>query len=336
ADRCLHVLLPDATRARADDPAPQRRLRRVGRDGRSVALAHHPQPPAAAPRPHADRLGGDRRRDEHPDRGRLELHRCRRADLDVDVGLAALDGLGDDPQPDLPADHAERPVHAVADDLPDARDPGHGRVAEPAGRRPAPCARPAGARMTRLPLILVRRFVGGVLTVVGVTTLAFGLFWATHTEPAQFVYPNAFVLTPYQVAHGNHVLGTDRSKVTQWLDYESHLLRFDLGSQWGGLQLVNNQRATGRAAIAPQLYPSLRVTLSLLLGGAAVVLLLALPLGTFAGSRIGSFGDRTLSIVALLAICTHPMVIGLLVRLLFADRLNWAPPGGYCTFIKHG
>jgi len=190
--------------------------------------------------------------------------------------------------------------------------------------------------MTRLPLILVRRFVGGVLTVVGVTTLAFGLFWATHTEPAQFVYPNAFVLTPYQVAHGNHVLGTDRSKVTQWLDYESHLLRFDLGSQWGGLQLVNNQRATGRAAIAPQLYPSLRVTLSLLLGGAAVVLLLALPLGTFAGSRIGSFGDRTLSIVALLAICTHPMVIGLLVRLLFADRLSWAPPGGYCTFIKHG
>jgi peptide/nickel transport system permease protein len=184
-------------------------------------------------------------------------------------------------------------------------------------------------------VVVVRRLSGAVITLVGVTTVAFILFWATKTQPASFVYPDSPVLTPYQVAHGDHALGTDRSKVAQWFDYETHLLRFDLGKQWTGAHLDAAQRVVGRFPIAADLYPSLRVTLSLLLGGAAVVLLLALPLGTFAGSRIGSLSDRTLSIVALLGICTHPMVIGLLVRALFANRLHWAPKRGYCAFLEH-
>jgi peptide/nickel transport system permease protein len=189
--------------------------------------------------------------------------------------------------------------------------------------------------MSRVVAALARRAVAGVFTVVGVTTLAFALFWATGTQPAQFVYASP-VLSSYQVTHGNHILGTDRPKIVQWFHYESHLLRFDLGKQWGGVHVVDNKLATGQFPIAPTIYRSLRVTLSLLIGGAVFVLLLAVPLGTFAGSRIGSFGDRTLSVLALLAICTHPMVIGLLVRLLFANRLHWAPPSGYCPLSAHG
>jgi peptide/nickel transport system permease protein len=189
--------------------------------------------------------------------------------------------------------------------------------------------------VTRVVSVLVRRIVAGVLTLVAVTTVAFAMFWATGTDPARFIYSYSTALTPYQEAHGNHLLGTDRPKIEQWFDYETHLLRFDLGKQWGGVQVIDNKVTTGRTPIAGQLYSSLRVTLSLLLGGAVLVLLLAIPLGTFAGSRIGSLSDRTLSIVALLAICTHPMVIGLIVRLLFANRLHWAPPGGYCSFVQH-
>lgn len=189
--------------------------------------------------------------------------------------------------------------------------------------------------MRSLPIVLVRRLVGAALTLVGVTTVAFLLFWATRTQPATFVYPDSPVLTAYQVTHGNQLLGTDRPKLAQWFDYETHLLRFDLGKQWTGAQVGSNQRLTGQPAIAPELYSSLRVTLSLLIGGATVVLLLAIPLGAFAGSRIGSLGDRTLSIVALLGICTHPVVIGLIVRALFADRLRWTPKRGYCAFLAH-
>ena len=44
------------------------------------------------------------------------------------------------------------------------------------------------------------------------------------------------------------------------------------------------------------------------------MLLLAIPFGTFAGSRVGSWTDRTISLVALIGICMHPMVVGLILE----------------------
>jgi peptide/nickel transport system permease protein len=73
------------------------------------------------------------------------------------------------------------------------------------------------------------------------------------------------------------------------------------------------------------------VTLSIVLGGAVLVVLLSVPLGAIAGRRIGALSDRTISLVALIGICTHPMVIGLILRGIFGEHLHWAPIGGYCT-----
>jgi peptide/nickel transport system permease protein len=189
--------------------------------------------------------------------------------------------------------------------------------------------------MTRALAFLGRRAAAGVFTLIVMITITFVFFWATKTQPALFVYPgHNGVLSAYQVTRGDHALGVDKPKLEQWLGYETHLLRFDLGKQWGGTRLIDNRLVTGRFPIAPTLYPALRVTLSLLLGGAALVLILAIPLGAFAGSRIGSISDRTITLIALLGICTHPMVIGILVRVLFAGRLHWFPPLGYCPL--HG
>ena len=76
-----------------------------------------------------------------------------------------------------------------------------------------------------------------------------------------------------------------------------------------------------------------RETLSIILGGAVLVLLLAIPLGAIAGRRIGSITDRTISLVALIAVCTHPMVVALMLRTFFGDRLHWLPPTGYCQSV---
>ena len=185
--------------------------------------------------------------------------------------------------------------------------------------------------MTRALAFLGRRAAAGVFTLIVMITITFVFFWATKTQPALFVYPgHSGALSPYQVTHGDHLLGVDKPKLEQWLGYETHLLRFDLGKQWGGTRLIDNRLVTGQFPIAATLYPALRVTLSLLLGGAALVLILAIPLGAFAGSRIGSISDRTITLIALLGICTHPLVIGILVRVLFAGRLHWFPPLGYC------
>lgn len=187
--------------------------------------------------------------------------------------------------------------------------------------------------MTRAVVFLLRRAVAGVFTLVAMVSLTFTIFWATPTQPARFVYQHQ-LLTNDEIRQANHLLGTDEPKLEQWVHYVTHLLRFDFGTMWESSFLTGNGQLV-RPPIAPLVDPALRTTLSLLLGGAFLVLLLAVPLGTFAGSRLGSVGDRTVSLVALLGVCTHPMVIGILVRSLFAHRLHWLPPTGYCP-LRNG
>jgi peptide/nickel transport system permease protein len=178
---------------------------------------------------------------------------------------------------------------------------------------------------------LVRRGVAGVLTVLAITTITFVIFWATPTQPATFVYPSVPHLTAWHIQHGDHILGIDRPKSDQYLDYVTHLFRWDFGSSWARGYSPPGQSAVNQGfPITAQLDAQLRVTLCLLLGGAAVVLLLSVPLGAFAGSRIGSISDRTVSLVALIGVCSHPMVLSILIRSLFHGRLRWTPPGGYC------
>jgi peptide/nickel transport system permease protein len=187
----------------------------------------------------------------------------------------------------------------------------------------------------RVTEFLLRRLAAGFFTLLTMVTLAFVVFWATPTQPAHFAYPTTPNLTTYQIVHGNHLLGTDRSKLHQYLNDIPHLFRGDLGAMWSGAHITGSQRLVLQP-IAPILDPALRVTLSLLLGGAALVLVLAVPLGTLAGSRVGTLSDRAISLIALVGICTHPMVIAIVVRSLFHGRLHWLPPSGYCPLVRPG
>ena len=84
---------------------------------------------ASAPCADAARLVCDRGRDEHPDRGRVELHRrLRRPGLHRNAWLAADDGVGDGLQP---ADLQQPRLHSLANDPPDAADHHRGCLAEP-------------------------------------------------------------------------------------------------------------------------------------------------------------------------------------------------------------
>jgi peptide/nickel transport system permease protein len=176
---------------------------------------------------------------------------------------------------------------------------------------------------------MLRRTLGGLFTIWAIVTISFFIFWAIPQEPAQFVYPTAQHLTPYMVKHGNHLLGTDRPLLTQYGDYLWQLLHGDFGKQWNGAALVENTKLE-RIPIGPGLEHWLPVTLSIVLGGAVLVVLLSVPLGAVAGKRIGALSDRWISLVALIGICTHPMVIGLILRGIFGEHFHWAPIGGYC------
>ncbi len=186
----------------------------------------------------------------------------------------------------------------------------------------------------RVAQFAIRRVVAGLFTLVAMLTLTFVVFWAIPTQPEHLLYPSTFHVTEYQLHKADQLMGLDRSKLDQYFTYLWHDLRFDFGRQWQGETINPDQTIQLGPPIAPTLYSELRETLSLIFGGAVLVLLFAIPLGTFAGSRIGSISDRTISIVALIGVCTHPMVLGLILRSTFGHHLGWAPQTGYCPLIK--
>jgi peptide/nickel transport system permease protein len=189
------------------------------------------------------------------------------------------------------------------------------------------------ARVKRIGLFLARRIVGGALTVWAIVTLTFLMYWSLAPEPGRFVYPLGIKIQRYQLSDGAHRLGADRPKLTQYGDWWWHLLHGNFGHMYTGATLNDNVLTT--FPIGPELYPAIRVTLSILIGGAILAVLISVPLGAIAGRRIGSRVDKVISLGALVGVCTHPIVTGKLLTQWFGIDLHWLPIGGYCTFVKH-
>jgi peptide/nickel transport system permease protein len=187
--------------------------------------------------------------------------------------------------------------------------------------------------MKRMLSFFVRRLAAAIFTLFVMITLTFVLFWAIPSEPAAFVYPAAQHIANAQIAHAHHLLGIDRPLIEQYGDYLWHLLRFDFGKQWSGAQLIEPKLI--EQPIGPQLASAVPETLSIIFGGALLVVLLAIPLGAISGRRVGSLSDRMISLLALIGICTHPMVVGLILRTVFGNQLGWAPLTGYCPLIAN-
>ena len=103
------------------------------------------------------------------------------------------------------------------------------------------------------------------------------------------------------------------------------MLHADFGHMWTGATLSDNVLTT--APIGPLLYPAVRITLSILIGGAILAVLLSVPFGAIAGRRIGSVADKVISIGALVGVCTHPIVTGKLLTQWFGTDLHWLPIG---------
>jgi peptide/nickel transport system permease protein len=180
---------------------------------------------------------------------------------------------------------------------------------------------------------LVGRVVRGLLTLLLMIAITFALYFAIERQPpAQFFFPNVArgaSATPQQVAAVNHVFYLDRSKIGLYLQYVGGLAHGDFGD----FLTIQDDHVVDAGPVAPP-YGALRATLSILIGGAVLVLLLALPLGAISGSRIGSWADRFISFGALVLVCIHPMMLGLILRNA-GGRFDWLPTTGYCTFIDH-
>ncbi|HZQ64696.1 MAG TPA: ABC transporter permease [Gaiellaceae bacterium] len=172
---------------------------------------------------------------------------------------------------------------------------------------------------------VVRRVLSAVLLLLSISLVTYLVFYTIPTNPACVVVdcgPGNHT-TPEQLHAAEHLIGVDQPVLVQYGHFLWRLVsRGSLGRSFTGNESVT--------AIIGQTLP---VTASLVLGGAVLLLLLAVPLAIVAARRPRSPVDRGLLAAAIVGIAVHPFVLAIGLRSIFARHLGIAPRGGYCTLL---
>ncbi len=182
---------------------------------------------------------------------------------------------------------------------------------------------------------VLRRLGASVLLLLLLTLLTFTLYRAIPANPAGFLVDLSpgHVPKPAEIAKAEKALGVDRPLWEQYGLYLWRAVHGDLGIAYQGTTLVPLTNERSGQAVAPAVLHAAMVTGSLVIGGALFALLLSVPLGAIAASRPRSLSDRTILVVTLLGICTHPLVVALLLQQFPGREWGIAPPSGYCSFF---
>jgi peptide/nickel transport system permease protein len=161
---------------------------------------------------------------------------------------------------------------------------------------------------------LGRRVAGGVVVLLGVSLLVFGLVYLTG-DPARAQLP---ANTPQAVVDAfRQQHGLDRPIPVQYLDFLAHAVQGDFGTS-----LRYGQPALG------VVLERLPATLALGGLGVLVALLIAVPLGIAAARRQGGKVDRIARGVALTGQAVPSFILAPLLIAVFAVTLHWLPVSG--------
>lgn len=164
-------------------------------------------------------------------------------------------------------------------------------------------------RLVRVARFVIERIVSSVVMGVALTLLVFLAFFrlAQADSPERRRVPEAFRV------HG--------SALGQYLHWLWRLVAHgDLGRSY-----------VTREPVGARLMQAAPVTLSLVVGGLVVWLLLSLSLGAFAALRPRSPGDRMSTIFVLAGLSLHPVWLGLVLSWFFGHYTHVLPAQGYCS-----
>jgi peptide/nickel transport system permease protein len=180
---------------------------------------------------------------------------------------------------------------------------------------------------------LVRRLIWALVLFIAVTMVSYIIFFLVPAEPARLVAgPQA---PPDAVERARKFLHLDEPIWKQYLRFLHSLspVTFDgarpevktpsLGRSFATRQDVNKIVK----AAAP-------VTISLVIGGAILWMLIALPVGILSALRPRSLLDRGAMVFVLIGISAHPVWLGLLLSYFIGYRLGLTPLGGYCDLVN--
>jgi peptide/nickel transport system permease protein len=183
-----------------------------------------------------------------------------------------------------------------------------------------------------LPYVL-RRLAVAVVLLFALSLITFFMYFKIPANPAGMVL-DLQRATPADIAAVRHELGVDRPVYVQYGKYVWRALHGDFGVSWATQQYFAPAGLEGGVPVGQIVWRAAKVTASLVLGGFALLLLVAIPLGTFVATRPRGIVDRVALGLSLAAISTHPLVVGLLLQLFVGNRWHIAPASGYCTLTS--
>jgi peptide/nickel transport system permease protein len=165
-------------------------------------------------------------------------------------------------------------------------------------------------------VLLTRRIIGLILTLIAVSLLVFTVMALLPGDPAAITLGTS--ATPETLAALRHDMGLDQPLFIRYGQWLAGALTGDLGRSY-----------TYGVPVAGLIVERLTVTLPLAILAIILSMLIAVPLGAAAAARRGSFFDGVATLFSQMGIAVPGFWVGLLLILLFATSLGWMPAGGF-------
>jgi peptide/nickel transport system permease protein len=166
---------------------------------------------------------------------------------------------------------------------------------------------------------VIRRLLWAVVLFLAVTIVTYLIFFLIPINTARLVAGKS--ATPAEVKAVAHRLYLDRPVYVQYGHFLYQLVwQHSLGYSFNNRQSVNSA-----------IFAAAPVTASLVIGGAIVWMLIAVPIGILSALRPRSALDRASMVGVLTGISAHPVWIGLMASYIFGYKLNLLPIQGYCN-----
>lgn len=163
---------------------------------------------------------------------------------------------------------------------------------------------------------LIRRFIFGVLTLVAVTMVVFGLSRAAGDPLLLYAKPGGYGISPEQIAALKKKLGLDKPLVVQYFMWLGGVLRGDLGNT-----LLDELPV--RKVIAAKI----GATLQLGLASWLFATLVGVPLGVLSAVKRGSIWDYLGRFFAVFGQALPVFWVGIVGILVFSVELGLLPSG---------
>lgn len=169
---------------------------------------------------------------------------------------------------------------------------------------------------------LARRAGSLIFVLLGVTTLSFALGRLAPGDPAELVLERALGRPPTvaQIARLHEEMGLDRPVAVQYVSWLGGAVHGDLGRSWGSGDTV-----------ASLLLEALPRTLLLALSALLLAVGVAVPLGTLAAARPGSWLDHLSRAVAVGGTSMPAFFFGYVLMFVFGVWCHLLPIFGYGT-----